>query len=58
MKKICCTDNNHLVESLLSSKQVNYRRLRLDLNVLENMLARGEISKVICVNSKYQLTDC
>ena len=55
---LCYTDNKSLVESLYSSKQVNDRRLRLDVNVIENMLARGEISRVIWVNSKDQLADC
>ena len=54
----CNTDNKSLVESLLSSKQVSDKRLRLDTNVLEDMLIRGEISKVTWVNSKDQLADC
>ena len=58
VKILCYTDNKSLVESLLSSKQVNDRRLRLDINVIENMLARGEITKVIWVSSKDQLADC
>ena len=58
IKILCYTDNKSLVESLYSSKQVNDRRLRLDVSVIENMLARGEISRVIWVNSKDQLADC
>ena len=41
---LCNTDNKSLVESIYSSKQVNDRRLRLDVNVIENMLARGKTS--------------
>ena len=58
MKILCYTDNKSLDESLLSSKQVNDKRLRLDIKVLEYMLARCKISKLNWVNSQSQLADC
>ena len=39
------------------SKEAPCRRV-CTVNVIENMLARGEISRVIWVNSKDQLADC
>ena len=58
MKILCYTDNKSLDESLLFSKQVNDKRLRLDIKVLECMIARCKISKLNWVNSQSQLADC
>ncbi|CAL4173934.1 unnamed protein product [Meganyctiphanes norvegica] len=43
----CLVDNKSLHESLLSSKQVENRRLRLDISVLDDMIWREEIKKKV-----------
>ena len=54
----CYVDNRSLVDALSSSKQVDDKRLRIDLAVLEDMLARKEITDVRWVPSSLQLADC
>ena len=55
---MCFTDNKSLTDSLTSLKQVNDRRLRLEITVLRNMLEKEEITTVTWVNSSEQLADC
>ncbi|CAL4218258.1 unnamed protein product, partial [Meganyctiphanes norvegica] len=54
----CLVDNKSLHESLLSSKQVENRRLRLDISVLDDMIWREEIKKVEWVQTSHQIADC
>jgi len=42
----CYVDNENLVAALHSTKQVEDRRLRIDVAVLQDMLRRGEVSSV------------
>ena len=58
MKIHCFTDNKSLHEALGSSKQVEDKRLRIDISVLDDMLARGEVEKVAWVDTLQQLADC
>ena len=58
LKIKCFTDNKSLTDSLTSLKQVNDRRLRLEITVLRNMLEKEEITTVTWVNSSEQLADC
>ena len=53
----CMTDNKSLYEALLSSKQVEDKRLRIDISVLDDLLARSEIEKVLWVCGANQLAD-
>ena len=46
------------VDALSSTKRVEDRRLRIDLAVLEDMLAKKEISSVSWIASRQQLADC
>ena len=57
--RICClTDNKSLCEALSSSKQIEDKRLRIDISVLDDMRARGEIDTVEWVPTSHQLADC
>ena len=51
------TDNKSLHDALLSSKQVNDQRLRIDISVVDDMLARSELERVIWVSGANQLAD-
>ena len=51
-------DNKSLVDALASSKQVEDRRLRIDIAVLDDMLAKKEINCVKWVDTCNQLADC
>ena len=53
----CMTDNYSLYMALQSSKQVEDKRLRIDIAVLKDMLARTELEKVSWVSGKEQLAD-
>ena len=54
----CYTDNKSIVDALTSTKQIANCRLRLEVNALNDMIERKEISKVIWVKSNEQLADC
>ena len=54
----CFVDNKSLVDALKSCKQVEDRRLRIDIAVLRNMLERGEVEEVSWVDTSLQLADC
>ena len=58
LKVNCYVDNKSLVDALSSTKRVEDRRLRIDLAVLEDMLAKKEISCVLWIPSRQQLADC
>lgn len=58
LKINCIVDNKSLVDSLYSSKNVEDRRLRIDIAVLRDMLDRKEISSVSWVDTSKQLADC
>ena len=58
LKVNCYVDNKSLVDALSSTKRVEDRRLRIDLAVLEDMLAKKEISSVSWIASHQQLADC
>ena len=47
-----------IIKVLSSTKRVEDRRLRIDLAVLEDMLAKKEISSVSWIASHQQLADC
>ena len=57
IKMQCMTDNKSLYEALLSSKQVEDKRLRIDISVLDDLLGRSEIEKVLWVSGANQLAD-
>ena len=58
LKVNCYVDNKSLVDALSSTKSVEDRRLWIDLAVLEDMLAKKEISSVSWIASRQQLADC
>ena len=54
----CYVDNKSLVDSLYSSHQVDEKRLRIDLAVIDDMLEKKEIAKVHWVDTTQQLANC
>ena len=58
MKIHCYVDSKSLVDALSSSKQVDNRRLRIDIAVLDDMLEKKELSTVSWIDTKNQLADC
>ena len=54
----CYVDNKSLVDSLYSSHQVDEKRLRIDLAVIDDMLQKSEITKVHWVDTTQQLANC
>ena len=54
----CFVDNKSLVDALSSSKQVEDRRLRIDIAVLDDMIEKKEINHVAWVDTCNQLADC
>ena len=57
IKVQCFTDNKSLEAALCSSKQVEDKRLRMDISVIDDMLARSEIEKVIWIEGVHQIAD-
>ena len=55
---ICLVDNKSLVDSLESTTLVGDRSLRINLAVLRDMMAKGEIGSVKWVETTKQLADC
>ena len=53
----CITDNKSLCNALESSKQVEDKRLRIDLATMEDYMKRSEIDKVCWVAGSDQLAD-
>ena len=58
LRIICLTDNKSLVDSIKSSKNVDDKRLRIDIAILNEMITIGDISDIIWVSSQNQLADC
>ena len=54
----CYVDNKSLLDTLNSNKNVDDKRLRIDLAVLQDMLQQKEVHKILWIESKYQLADC
>ena len=54
----CKVDNKSLVDALSSAKQVDDRRLRIDIAVFDEILEKKEINNVSWVDTSSQLTDC
>ena len=54
----CYVDNKSLVDSLYSSHQVEEKRLRIDLAVIDDKLEKKEIEKVDWVDTTQQLANC
>ena len=54
----CYTDNKSLVDVLDSKKNVDDRRLRIDMAVLRDMLYRKDISSVRWISTSNQLANC
>ena len=54
----CFVDNKSLVDALSSSNQVEDRRLRIDIAVLDDMIEKKEINHVAWVDTCNQLADC
>ena len=53
----CKVDNKSLVDSIHSAKDVDDRRLRVDIAVLRDMLLRQELHEVSWVPTRQQLAD-
>ena len=54
----CFVDSKSLVDALYSCKNVDDRRLRIDMAVLRDMLEKREIAKVSWIEKSCQLADC
>ena len=54
----CYIDNHFLWDGIHSTKQVSEKHLQIDLGSLQMMLEKKEITRVIWVESSYQLLDC
>ena len=55
---VCYTDNKSLVDVLESKKNVDDKRLRIDLSVLRDMIHKKEISSIQWVSTSGQLANC
>ena len=53
----CVTDNKSLYDALKSSKQVEDKRLRIDISVMDDLLAKKEVDRVLWVSGRDQLAD-
>ena len=51
-------DNKSLMDTLNSKKNVDDKRLRIDLAILDEMLQRKDINSVSWVETSLQLADC
>ena len=51
IRDICYTDNMSIVDALASNKQIGNCRLGSEINVLNDMIERKEISKIMWVKS-------
>lgn len=57
LKVSCEVDNKSLVEALYSKKQVDGKRLRVEIAILQEMMSMGEISKVEWIPTASQLAN-
>ena len=55
---ICYTDNKSLIDVLDSKKNVEDKRLRIDLALLKELLQKNEIASIKWVNTHGQLANC
>ena len=55
---VCKVDNKSLVEALYSNKQVEGKRLRVEVNILKEMINRKEILQVKWIPTNLQLANC
>ena len=53
----CYTDSNQLYDAVYSLKLIEDKRLRIDMGLLQEMIARQEISKIVWVDKTQQLAD-
>ena len=58
LKITCKVDSKSLVDALESSKQVDGKRLRIEIAILKEMIQKEEISKVSWVPTTHQLSNC
>ena len=54
----CITDNQSLQDICYSTRNIEDRRLRVDIVILREMLAKNEINKIEWVETSSQLSDC
>ena len=54
----CVTDNQSLLETVYSMKNIQDKRLKADIAILRNMLSAGEITKVKWIKSSLRLSNC
>ncbi|CAL4136914.1 unnamed protein product [Meganyctiphanes norvegica] len=54
----CLVDNRSLYDSIYSTRQVDNKKLRMDVKAVKNMLVSGEINRVDWVEGSQQLADC
>ena len=54
----CYTDNKSLMDTLKSNKNVDDRRLRIDLAVLQDMVQKGDVNQISWVDTSHQLANC
>ena len=53
----CYTDSNQLYDAVYSLKLIEDKRLRIDMGLLQEMIDRKEISKIVWVEKTQQLAD-
>ena len=54
----CITDNKSLFDAVYSTKTLIEKRLKVDICVIREMIAKGEVHSVKWKDGKYQLADC
>ena len=54
----CFTDNKSLLDSVQSKKNVDDKRLRIDIAVIKDMLDKKELRSVNWVGTVHQLANC
>lgn len=52
------SDNKSLVDTVCSIKNIEYKRLRIDVNILREMLDRKELASFQWIDSCHQIADC
>ena len=58
LKIRCFVDNKSLVDALYSCRNIEDRRLRIDMAVLRDMLEKKDITEVAWIHTSQQLADC
>jgi len=53
----CFVDNKSLVDAVYSSKRVEDRRLRLDIAVVVDMVEKGDLDRVVWLDTSRQLAN-